>query len=57
LNAARRVIFLVSGPEKAPAAAKILKNERGYRELPAARVSPRRGTLLWLLDEAAGSKL
>ncbi len=54
LNAARRVVFLVSGPEKASAAAKIL---RGYRDLPAAGVSPRRGTLLWLLDEAAASKL
>ena len=57
LNAARRVVFLVSGPEKASAAAKILKKQRGYRDLPAAGVSPRRGTLLWLLDEAAASKL
>ena len=57
LNAARRVVFLVSGPEKASAAAKILKKERGYRDLPAAGVLPPRGTLLWLLDEAAASKL
>jgi 6-phosphogluconolactonase len=57
LNAARRVVFLVSGPEKATAAAKILKKQRGYRDLPAAGVAPRRGTLLWLLDEAAASKL
>jgi 6-phosphogluconolactonase len=55
LNAARRVIFLVSGPEKAIAAAKILKRERGYQDLPASAVCPRRGTLLWLLDEAAAS--
>jgi 6-phosphogluconolactonase len=57
LNAARRVVFLVSGSEKASAAAKILKKERGYEDLPAAGISPRRGTLLWLLDEAAASKL
>lgn len=55
LNAARRVIFLVSGPKKAAAAAKILKRRRGYENLPASAVSPRRGTLLWLLDEAAAS--
>jgi 6-phosphogluconolactonase len=55
LNAARRVIFLVSGPEKAAAAAKILKKRRGYEDLPASAVSPSRGTLLWLLDEAAAS--
>jgi 6-phosphogluconolactonase len=57
LNAARRVVFLVSGPEKAAAAAKILKKLRGYRDLPAAGIEPSRGTLLWLLDEAAASKL
>jgi 6-phosphogluconolactonase len=57
LNAARRVVFLVSGAEKASAAAKILKRDPGYLDLPAARVSPRPGTLLWLLDEAAASKL
>ena len=47
----------MSGPEKAPAAAKILKKKRGYAVLPAAGIAPRRGTLLWLLDEAAASKL
>jgi 6-phosphogluconolactonase len=57
LNAARRVVFLVSGSEKAGVAAKILNKRRGYRDLPASAVSPRRGTLLWLLDEAAASKL
>lgn len=57
LNAARRVVFLVSGSEKASATARILKKQRGYQDLPAARICPRRGTLLWLLDEAAASKL
>lgn len=57
LNAARRVIFLVSGPEKAAAAAKILKKRRGYQDLPASAVFPRRGTFLWLLDEAAASRM
>lgn len=57
LNAARRVIFLVSGSEKARAAAKIVKKRRGVETLPASAVSPGRGTLLWLLDEPAASKL
>jgi len=47
----------VSGPEKAAAAAKILKKPRGSADLPAAEIAPSRGTLLWLLDEAAASKL
>jgi 6-phosphogluconolactonase len=57
INAARRIVFLVSGPEKAAAAAQILKKERGWQALPASRIAPVRGTLLWLLDEAAASKL
>jgi len=57
LNAARRVVFLVSGAEKASVAAKILKKQRGWRSLPASRVAPRRGTVLWLLDEEAALKL
>jgi 6-phosphogluconolactonase len=57
LNEARRIVFVVSGAEKASTAAKILQKGRGWRELPAARVCPVRGSLLWLLDEAAASKL
>jgi len=57
LNAARRVVFLVGGAEKAPAATTILTRARGYRKYPAARVRPRRGALLWLLDEEAGARL
>jgi len=57
INVARRIVFLVAGAEKASAAAKVLKKQRGFRALPASRVAPRRGTMLWLLDEAAASKL
>ncbi|MDQ2869870.1 MAG: 6-phosphogluconolactonase [Acidobacteriota bacterium] len=57
LDAARRVIFLVSGEEKASPAAAIIGKKRAARELPAAGVRPRRGSLLWLLDEKAGSEL
>ena len=57
INAARRVVFLVSGVEKAAPLAKILQRRRSWRNLPASSVSPRRGTLLWLLEEAAASRL
>jgi 6-phosphogluconolactonase len=57
LNEARRIVFVVSGTEKASAAAKILQKSSGWRELPASGVGPRRGSLLWLLDQAAASKL
>lgn len=57
LNAARRVVFLVGAAEKATAATAILTRARGYRKYPAALVRPKRGSLLWLLDEAAGGRL
>lgn len=53
LNAARRVVFVVAGAEKKDPAGRILRRAPGWRDLPAARVRPRRGSLLWLLDEAA----
>lgn len=56
-DAARRVVFLVSGKEKSAPAGRILARRRGCRELPAARVRPKRGALLWLLDEDAASEL
>jgi 6-phosphogluconolactonase len=56
-NAARRVMFLAAGGEKSGPVARIIKKERGYRSLPAARIRPRNGRLLWLLDEAAGRGL
>ncbi|GEJ58555.1 6-phosphogluconolactonase [Anaeromyxobacter diazotrophicus] len=54
LDAARAVIFLVAGAEKAPAVAAVLE---GGADLPAARVRPERGELLWALDAAAASGL
>ncbi len=55
LNAARRVDFLVAGKDKASVVATILGKKPGYRKLPASRVSPKRGSLVWILDEEAAS--
>jgi 6-phosphogluconolactonase len=57
LNAAQRIVFVVAGAEKRNPATAILKRKPGWRELPAARVCPSRGTVLWLLDEEAGGNL
>lgn len=57
LNAARRVVFLVAGEEKADPATAILQKARGASRFPAAKVRPRQGSLLWLLDEEAGGRL
>lgn len=55
LAAARHVLVLVSGKEKARAVADALQNATST--LPAARVHPTEGTLTWLLDRAAAANL
>lgn len=55
INAARRVVFLVSGRDKSDVAGKILKKEPGYRKFPASRV--RGKSVVWLLDEEAAAAL
>lgn len=52
LSAAARVVFLVSGAEKADALRRVLA---GAAELPAARVRPREGAALFLADRAAAA--
>jgi 6-phosphogluconolactonase len=54
LDAAARVVFLVSGAEKAKAVKAVLKD--GAR-LPAAMVQPTDGRLVWMLDRAAAALL
>lgn len=57
LNAARAVIFLVAGAEKAATLARVLEGPSASEELPAQAVRPREGTLTWLLDAAAAAGL
>jgi 6-phosphogluconolactonase len=57
LNAARRAVFLVVGEEKRDAVAAVLRSERGSAGLPASLVRPPRGSLVWIVDEAAAAEL
>lgn len=52
LNAADTIAFLVQGADKAERVSEVLARTR---DLPASRVQPVDGTLLWLLDRAAAS--
>jgi 6-phosphogluconolactonase len=56
LNAARRIVFLVTGADKA-AAVKRAFGEPADPSSPAAHVRPRTGELLVLLDAAAAKEL
>ena len=57
LNAAAEILFLVSGAEKAAAVRGVLRGRTQRPVLPAQRVQPDKGRLLWLLDEPAASGL
>jgi 6-phosphogluconolactonase len=54
LNAAARVIFLVSGAEKAKVMKSVLTDPGS---LPAGLVLPGEGQLLWMVDRAAAARL
>jgi 6-phosphogluconolactonase len=56
LNAARAVVFLVTGEGKAETVARVFGSSPD-RSLPATHVRPRYGSLTVLLDEAAASRL
>jgi 6-phosphogluconolactonase len=57
INAARHVLFLVTGDAKAGRLREVLKGERDPTRLPSQLISPREGTLEWFVDGAAASRL
>ncbi len=57
LNAARHVIFLVAGANKAAAVEDIWRGCCTPNERPAIGVRPSHGALTWLVDEAAASQI
>ncbi len=60
LNHAAEVMFLASGADKAEMLHQVLEGEfegKNAPPLPSQRVQPADGKLLWMLDEAAASKL
>ncbi len=57
LNRAARVVFLVTGTEKAKTLAEVLHSDPGSELLPAQAIQPANGKLEWLVDEAAAALL
>jgi 6-phosphogluconolactonase len=57
INEARAVIFTVCGSSKADALKDVLEERGDPRERPARLVSPRDGTVLWIIDEDASRAL
>lgn len=57
INNSSKVIFLITGEEKAELVARITSGEPGSEKYPASYVRPASGQLLWLLDSKAASRL
>jgi 6-phosphogluconolactonase len=57
LNAARSVLFLVAGEEKAAALAAVIDGPREPERFPAQLVRPASGRLAWFVDRAAAARL
>ena len=58
INAARKVLFLVAGGEKARTLARALEEggQTSEGSLPASLVRPPKGRLLWMVDRAAATR-
>jgi 6-phosphogluconolactonase len=54
---AARIIFMVTGADKALALKAVLEGPFEPEQLPAQLLQPKNGKLLWLVDAAAGSML
>lgn len=57
INNARNVTFLIAGQDKAETLKQVLEGERQIERYPSQMIQPGKGTLLWLVDEAAASLL
>lgn len=57
INAAAEAVFLVAGADKADRVAEVLEGPSNPRALPSQQVVPIDGTLIWMFDQAAASKL
>ena len=57
INAAKNVIFIVSGAEKAKPLHSVLEGPFQPEVLPAQIIRPAAGRLLWLVDRAAAGRL
>ncbi|MBK7875255.1 MAG: 6-phosphogluconolactonase [Planctomycetes bacterium] len=57
INAAREVVFLVAGADKAGVLREVLEGPRDPQRLPAQLVQPDDGELVWIVDRAAAAEL
>ncbi len=57
LNKARRIVFLVNGANKANVLLDVLHGPPDAYNLPAQRIQPSNGRVIWMVDQAAAARL
>lgn len=57
INAAEQVVFLVTGQSKAETLFNVLEGPKLPNKYPSQLINPHNGNLIWILDQAAASKL
>lgn len=55
-NSARSILFLVSGKSKSKVVADVLYGKRRPEALPAQRINPVEGEVIWMLDQGAANR-
>jgi 6-phosphogluconolactonase len=56
-NQAHMIVFMATGEKKAGTLAQVLGDRYNPDRYPAQRIDPKEGQLIWLVDDAAASKL
>lgn len=56
INRSKEIMFLIAGANKAPVVKKIFSNRKLKIQYPVQGVLPKKGSVIWLLDEAAMGK-
>ncbi|GAB3655340.1 6-phosphogluconolactonase [Echinicola sediminis] len=57
INKAKKIVFFVFGENKSQALYEVLEGDRNPSQYPSQLIQPNEGEMLWLVDEAAASKL
>ena len=57
MNNSARIMFLVSGENKAAAVKNVLEGKDDPERVPAHLVAPKDGVVIWMMDKAAASQL
>lgn len=57
INSAKNILFLAAGDEKAEVLKEVLEGPNNCSRLPSQCVNPQHGSLIWLIDPPAASRL